>query len=46
MPYYRYMELENGMTVSDFTVFGMWAMKRSGRGAEGRPMRWRRTAAA
>ena len=26
MPYYRQMELENGMKVQDFTVFGMWAM--------------------
>ena len=26
MPYYRYMELENGMKIRDYTVFGMWAM--------------------
>ena len=26
MPYYRHMELKNGMLIRDFTVFGMWAL--------------------
>lgn len=26
MPYYRYIELENGAKIRDFSVFGMWAL--------------------